>query len=385
MGWVEAFVAETDYVPSPKIFRQWGAISAVAGALERRVWVNTPGVLYPNLYVLLLGPPGVGKTETSWRVQQLMSMLDDHHTAPSNMTKAAFIDALNDASRIILQEEDSVEYNSLYIISNELGTLIDSYNREFLGTLTDLYDCKGYTERKRTAKLNITIDKPQVNMLASATPAWLSDIMPEGAWDQGFLSRVIIVFSGDNSPKPLFGSTNTGLSEALQESFTEIGELHGEMEFTTEAAKLANDWHMAGGPKRPDHPRLNNYNTRRTAHLLKLMMIACASDFGHLTITADHYRTALGWLLDAEHYMTDVFKAMVVGGDSRVMEETWHYVRQRSAKTPLSQAAVYRFVAERTPAYNINHIMDAMLKTGLLVSSHPEFPLKGPFKAGVVG
>ena len=52
----------TDGVPSPDIFRLWSGITAISGALERRVWVETSrSVLFPNLFTLLVAPPAVGK------------------------------------------------------------------------------------------------------------------------------------------------------------------------------------------------------------------------------------------------------------------------------------------------------------------------------------
>ena len=52
----------TEDAMSPELFRRWGAIALVAGAMERRVWTRTKaGEVFPNLYTLLVAPPGVGK------------------------------------------------------------------------------------------------------------------------------------------------------------------------------------------------------------------------------------------------------------------------------------------------------------------------------------
>ena len=61
-SWIESFLEYTEILPSPPLLRRWAAISYVAAALERKVWVRTMGSdLYPNLYTFLVGPPGVGK------------------------------------------------------------------------------------------------------------------------------------------------------------------------------------------------------------------------------------------------------------------------------------------------------------------------------------
>ena len=60
--WISDFMEYTQGSPTPEIFRLWSAITAVSGALERRVWIETAqSKLYPNLFTLLVAPPGIGK------------------------------------------------------------------------------------------------------------------------------------------------------------------------------------------------------------------------------------------------------------------------------------------------------------------------------------
>ena len=102
--WIDGFFKYTAGHASPDLFRRWVAIAAVAGALERKVWVQTLGSkLYPNLYTVLVGPPGVGKTTVLSEVSRLWRELTDHYVAPSSVTKASLIDCLEDAKRRILR------------------------------------------------------------------------------------------------------------------------------------------------------------------------------------------------------------------------------------------------------------------------------------------
>ena len=72
--WLTAFMEYTNDTPSTPIFRLWSGISALAGAIERRAFLIISGKrAYPNLYVLLVGHPGsgksmaIGETEELWR------------------------------------------------------------------------------------------------------------------------------------------------------------------------------------------------------------------------------------------------------------------------------------------------------------------------------
>lgn len=367
-SWVEAFYTYTELLPSPVLFRKWAGIAAVAGALERKVWVRAYNSnLYPNLYTILVGPPGVGKTVLTSQVQKFWGELDEHHLASSSVTKASLIDDLRDAQRTVLRPGENppvVSFNSLLIASNELGVLIPGYENDFMNTLTDIYDGHPYSERRRSKEINFKLDHPQLNLLAATTPSYLNALMPQGAWDQGFISRTILIYSGDNTKRSLFGETTEDfkLEKLMHADLDRISQLYGKMNFTEEAAHAIEHWHLEGGPPTPDHPKLTHYLTRRTAHLLKLCMVASASRRDDLLITIDDYQEALGWLLEAESYMPDIFKSMSSGGDGEVIRECWHFVYQIYVKDPkpIPLHRVVAFLQERTPAHNVDKLIKVM-------------------------
>ena len=375
-NWGDAFFDYTEGLPTPALFRTWSAITCVAGALERKTWVHTYGSnLYPSMYTIFVAPPGVGKTILTSRVQELWGELEGHHLAASSVTKASLIDDLKDATRTITRPRanpPTVTFNSLKIAANELGVLIPQYDNDFMNTLTDIYDGHGYSERRRTKDTNFRIAAPQINLLAATTPSYLKDILPEGAWDQGFLSRTILVYSGNKILRPLFdvAGDDKELFKKLKGDLRQIGNLYGQIIFSGEAAKAISTWHMGGGKPAPDHPKLHNYLTRRTTHVLKLCQVACVMDSNELVVTLDHYRQAIEWLVEVEHYMPDIFKSMATGGDARAMEECWHFVFKLYARTenkkPVTQAKVYQFLGERVPAHSVERIIDIMKKARLL-------------------
>ena len=206
--WVDAFLEYSEILSSPGLFRKWAAISTLAGALERKVWVRTLGSnLYPNLYTILIGPPGVGKTMVLDEVGQMWSGLEEHHVAPSSVSAASLIDALKDAERKILrpgEDPNFVQFNSLLIASNELGVFMPAYDPDFMSRLTDLYDNKRYSERRRTRDLKLTIDHPQVNLLAATTPSSMNGMLPEGAWDQVFVPHPSYLLWRKHTARPLY-------------------------------------------------------------------------------------------------------------------------------------------------------------------------------------
>lgn len=376
--WIEDFISYTSHITSPEMFRKWAGISLIAGAMERKTWVRTLGSdLYPNLYVILVAPPGVGKTEVTWRVRNMWKSLPTHHVARSSVTKASLIDDLNDGARSITrpaQVPAVLTFHSLLVSANELGVLIPAYDNEFMNVLTDLYDCKPYSESRRSRSIKIEIERPHLNILAACTPAYLTATLPEGAWDQGFTSRVILIYSGESVTRSLFEEVadNEELGKALKTRLKTIGDMSGKFTFEPEAAQLIDHWHMTGGKPRPDHPKLHHYNSRRTAHVLKLSMIASASNSQDMIIRKDHMQRALDWLTEAELHMPDIFKAMANTSHSQIIEEAWHFLFKaynKAGRKPIAASRLINFLSQRTPAHNVARVLEVMENGGVIKRS----------------
>lgn len=346
--------------------------------MSRKVWVHTMGSdFFPNLFIFLIGAPASGKTvpinvvrEDIWRQLQ-----DGYYLAPKSITSAALSDTLAESKVRVLRPAavpPFVEFNSLAIFSPELGTFISSYDNDLMQRLTDLYDNEAYEERRRGKDLNLVIPKAQLNMLGGTTPSFLNQLLPTGAWDQGFISRVIMVFSGDQQIKPLFDTpvTEQAMRDDLVTDLKNIGSLYGKMEWEPEAAKAMQDWHMAGGPPTPDHIRLLHYVGRRTGHMLKLCMVASISRSNELIIRKEDFASALTWLVEAETFMPEIFKAMRGSTmDGSAIDETWYFCWSvwSKEKAPIAEYRLIQFLQQRVPSYSVMKILELLVTSNMLV------------------
>lgn len=360
-SWIDSFMEYTSNGSSPPLFCKWGGISAVAGALERKVFFDTPsmGILFPNIYVIIIGPPGVGKTLITNLVGRLWNELENHHVAANSVTSASLVDELRKAIRNMIRPgAPTVQFNSLKVCANEMQVLIPMYDFDLMGKLTDIYDCLPYSESRRKEENNFKIAAPQITLLAATTPKYMNAVIPESAWDQGFLSRCFLVFSGEREVKSLFRkrSTDPKLWDNLVHDLKIISNIAGEAKIVNEAADMLDAWHLDGGPPTPDHPRIQNYNTRRTAHLIKLMTISALDRKDEPVIEVQDFERALEWLLEAEMYMSEIFKAMSSSGDGSVLDDC-HYamwkVYLKMNNTPIPKPSVYRYLQSRLPTYAV--------------------------------
>lgn len=377
-SFIDGFMEYTEGKGSPRLYRLWSAIFLVGAACERKVWTRTvKGKLYPNQYILLVGPPGLGKSLCTDLCYEFLSDLRSPETpfflAPSSVTKASLIDNLDAASRRIIRPMESpavVSFNSLSVVSNEFGVFLPSWEGDFMAVLTDIWDCKQYSETRRTAKININIPHTQLNIFSATSPAYLNKLLPEGAWEEGFMSRMLICYSGELIHVDLFAelSLEEKTREKLLQDLRAIYSMYGEITISDEVKIAINEWSKAGGPPIPDHPKLAHYRTRRAAHLLKLCLVASVAAGDAYTVSLDHFAEALDWLVHLEKFMPDVFKSMKAGGDARVIEECWHFAYEvfMKDKKPVPEHRIYSFLQERTPVHNIERLLDVMVRAQLL-------------------
>lgn len=378
-SFIDGFLRYTEGRGSPAIYRKWTAIFLVSAALERKAWITTAkGVLYANQYIFLIGPAGVGKSLCTALAYDLLSSIRSPespiHVAPTSVTKASLADAINKAERRIVKLNEIppiTAFNSLQVIANELGVFLPAWDGDFMSTLTDLWDNGRYHETRRTSKVEINIPKAQLNILSATTPAYLNSLLPEGAWEFGFMSRVINIYSGETEYTDIFAELDhDGASyKNLVADLSDIYNIWGEFSITDEVKEAINAWARHGFHPRPDHPKLTHYVTRRLAHLLKLCIIASAASSSDRKITLEHYAEALDWLTEAESYMPDIFKALKAGGDGRAIEECWYFAFQyfmKHNKTPVPEHLLVTYLGERVPAHSVDRILDVMVRAQLL-------------------
>ena len=369
-SFISTFIDETASLGSPKVFRKWTAISLIAATLEQKVWVRTSHNLFPNLYVFLIAHPGVGKTRIINQAKFLSSQLPDPHIAPVSMTFASLVDALLDAKRSIIRKpEGEIGYNSMYITADEMGAFIHKYDQEMIDGLSAFYDPTPYQQRRRTNDIKIAIDSPQINMLAGSTPQNLMGFMPDKAWGQGFTSRIILVFSDERIVVDDFADHGPPKTADLIADLKHISNLFGRFTITEAYRAAVNNWKALGEPPTPSHPRLIHYITRRRVHLYKLSMVASVDRGDDMTLTEDDFLTAIGWLVEAETVMEDVFKAGATNADAAAMDEIQHFVRINDSGMGVSEYRIVNFARERIPLTSITRIIEIMEKTGQLIAA----------------
>ncbi|MDE2106951.1 MAG: DUF3987 domain-containing protein, partial [Patescibacteria group bacterium] len=363
----------------PEIFRRWTAISTIAGALERKVWIRFNGeTVYPHLYILLVSGPGVGKSRSIRRGEKLLGEVPDAHLAPTSVSRASLIDSLNEAERIIVRPGEAssvIQYNSMTVCADELGAFMPAYDGEFISTLNKLYDGGTYVEQKRHMKAGtkIVMKEPQLNLIAGTTPGWLAANLPQHAWSEGLMSRMVLVQSNESILTDPFEEKKVdhALHTALAGELLEIAssDNFGVIEFDVEAAALIRHWYLNGQEPIPAHNRLRHYLPRRPIHLLKIAMCFCMARSRVRVILPEDIRAAMDLLFETETRMPLIFRDMTeAGGDVSIAEEICLEVERLFLKNqqPLFEYQVNQIIMKRVPHYTVQRMLQTLVDANMI-------------------
>jgi hypothetical protein len=293
---------------------------------------------------------------------------------------ASLVDSLQLANRKIIRPNETpsfVQFHYLAAVASELGVFLPIYDPLFMNSLTKFYDGEHYEERRRSSAVKHTrLEHPHLSIIGGTTPSYLNSFLPEGAWDQGFTSRTIFVYSGEAVRVSIFGD-GTLLDEELHlrllSDLKRIAGLYGKLSWDADAAHAIQAWADADLPPVPEHNKLQHYNTRRLAHVIKLCMVASVARCSDLRITLDDYQTALDWLLEAEGRLPDLFHSHGVAGDSAAIDDAWDFVYRsylKEGNKPILEHRLVNFLRSKVPSHNIMKLIEIMERSRIIECVH---------------
>jgi len=364
-SWIDQFVEWTANLEAAPLFRKWSAITAIAAVLEQKVWVKTTTLFYPNLYTVLVGNPGIGKSRSITAVTKFVRDLNDIALGATSMTMASLVDILEESKKSYVNNIGAIptEYNSLFISVDELSAFMHEYSKELVAGLTAFYDTNPYFQARRGRDIRAVIPRPQLNILTGTTPANLLNLIPANAWSQGLTSRIILIYSKDHPLVDVFNVEYPDEPEDLIHDFKLINKLHGEFGWTKAYAKAMNDWRVSGMGPMPTHPRLESYNARRYSHLIKLTMISSVDRSDSLILEEEDCKRAISWLLEAEGVMEVIFETTENSKDAQALEEILYYIKGHAAHG-VPESSVIGYAAKR-----LNYAAHASAAVGVLIAS----------------
>lgn len=285
----------------PSDWQTWACISAIAACVADRVWIKKLGKpLNPALYVMLLGPSGLGKGAA---IEPMLDYLEDIpmvNTYSGVVTAQKFLhflagpqvkkrrpEAAPDAEATLKRDPAKV-----FLVTEELTWCLGEGPpaMEFVRMITGMYK-KSSTIKKATISSGTQIiKKAAINWLSGTTLDWLSNSLPRNAIEGGFIGRLIIVdaeYDLDTRYRDaILPPDYEEVSRHIRKRFHRLTEVSGEFRVSAKARAIEEQWYY--GRPRPHDDRLIPIWKRQHDHLLKLAMVLSLSESYDLRILRRH-------------------------------------------------------------------------------------------------
>ena len=333
-NWLDSYLKYTDNTESPVSYHTWCGLSVIAGALQRRVYLQwgLAETIYPNLYVVLIGPSGRTRKGTAIGIAKAMLKATAGVTVvpESSSGRQAMILAMKRASKNF---EDPIDgkikfHCSVTAFSEELSVFLGQGDIAYLSNLTDWYDSKDDWEYETVGRGKDSLQGLCLNLCGGTAPDWIQSMIPQEALGGGFTSRVIFIVEEKKRkivPEYVVDDATRELGEKLQRDLERIANLSGEMRFDEAGKQAYVEWYIdqdtklsAGQAAIPD-TRFSGYCERRATHLRKLMLVCSASRGDDLKLTKADFLKAKGLMEAAEVNMGRTFGGL---GKARTSAET---------------------------------------------------------------
>lgn len=321
--WIDSYLEYSQFSESPENFHVWTAVSCIAGALRRHVWLDMGYFQWTaNFYIVFVAPPGIVSKSTTANIGMgLLREVPGITFGPDVITWQALIQALAQSTEAFEYDKLLHTMSTITIVSSEFGTFLNPSDREMVDVLVSLWDGQIGTWEKATKTMgNDRIVNPWINIIACTTPSWIQGNFPEYMIGGGFTSRTIFVY-GDKKRKLVAYPAKEMSNEIQSQKQNLIHDLEhistkliGPFEISPLALKWGTEWYeklYEENRDSYDHDRYAGYLARKQTHMHKLAMILSASERDELLIEQHHLQTAEQYLNTSEKQMRMVFNSIV--------------------------------------------------------------------------
>lgn len=309
-GFVTDFVYYTRGYETPTLSCIWSALFLLSTVIKRQAWMKWhPRSLYPNLYMMVIGPAGRVKKTTAV-VELGMPILEgfrqyirdanvyhmkDVQIVKDKSTPEAMLDAMLPENRpgsdywLVDAEGKNLTDSSgkaiVYkktsetsIIISELSTFLTkrSYGEGTLQLLIDLYDCRDTWEWRTMGKGVKKLRQTYTCFIAGTTVEGMRNSIPDAAMGDGFMSRTIPVYvpyTKRQYPIPHRAKGSPSMEEMCKRLAWVAEHGLGEYQLSRAAQAEYEKWYKHHHKTMDESPGLSGALSRMSTNVLKVALL----------------------------------------------------------------------------------------------------------------
>lgn len=367
---IQDYLRLTDGLESPTPYHIWSFISLIGALCGSKIKLKygPVGKQSLNFGIVLSGvsairkssalsvmqkfaqglPISYGPNDTSGQRQGLMSAMLPRwqHDAKAESAEQIHASTLEELS---MADTDSVESklddplsrpaSEIYFVAKELGRLLSSPTRELLDFFTDAMD--GESIHYKLKNQETRINKPLVSLIGATTPGSLGHMLPRGAADHGFLSRIIFVHASTLAQStPIVKEWGERENQIKDELHSQIMDalVNGADEVRLSESAEASYIDLYGYAAPHQDARFGAYIGRRSGHLLRLAAVLGLLRGGsEALVIASDIRLAHALLVMTEMEMERAFYGLDSGFYSKALNAFADVIQSSPTKSASSK------------------------------------------------
>jgi hypothetical protein len=385
--WLPAFMAYTAGTEAPRMMHFWCGVSAIAGALRRKVWIDMKRFRWtPTFYIIFVAPPGIiSKTTTMDMGMDLLKQVPGIKFGPDVVTWQALVGKFAEAQESFQYGDEWVPMSPLTLASGELGNLIDPQDRDMINFYITMWDGRSSFEKVTKSSGNDMIEAPWINMIGCTTPHWIADNMPAATVGGGFTSRCIFVYGDAKEafiayPDEHVQSDHETRAAALVHDLEHIAtNLIGPYELPEESRVWGRDWYKKLWTTKSalmSDDRLDGYMARKQTHLHKLAMVLSASRSDTRIILPEDLILGNTMLEEVEKRLDMVFSRIGRSEESLQAERFIQFVKRHGK---LDYAKAYQHIHAYFPDFrDFEGVLAGAIRSGSIRMEFSGVPKMGP-------
>ena len=321
--WLLSFEDYCKDMEAPRDWIRWSGISTLSSSIKRNCYTWYREIqFFPNQYIILVGPPGIGKGECIKRGYDLASeaksinYIKDWHTPQEILEELAtgFSNLQLNIGQVVTT--NMTQDHTATIIAGELAVFLQNYDN--MHSLLCAWWDQNKFEYKTKNKGKHTIENMSVSMLGGCVPDYVRSLSKDrlAPITGGFTARTMFIYATEKYQlvKENFGAPTKRISQLKDDLINDlkhINSLNGELTFDAKAKKLWSDTYEEHNKRGTiDSDACTNFKSRISSHIVKTAITISLSETDSFIITADHLTRAIEYVEHVRDQVDIVFRSI---------------------------------------------------------------------------
>lgn len=269
--------------------------------------------VFPNLYVVLVGPPGNKKTSAMNVAYKLLGVLPNTPLSADCLTKEKLVLDMAEqetVNSLLPTGHEEQVFTPMTMMASELSEFLGAGGAGMISFLTACYDLPIYEVRTKN-KGTTRLVGPYLNLLACTTPDWITTYLRSDIISGGFSRRALFVYEKTDAGRVAFPVITQDAKDAWDRVIAKaklVTKLTGQFAWDPPARAHFEQWY--NNLQIPSDETVVGYYKSKHIQLLKISMLIALSEGQELVLRKEHLEFGLALLQLAEENLASVFSGI---------------------------------------------------------------------------